>query len=197
MFWRRDTSAPYRRAKYLDWFGCLDADGSGRVEQADVLRYADRIAKLQGWSPDDGRHAALVETLCAFWSHFRAAMDEDGDGVVVIDEFLGFFTTLDRDLRKGRGLPTWATELVQGLFLGLDLDGDGCICVEEYSTYLRALGVQADAEAAAAAFATLDLDGDGKVCGDELVELFRGWVCGQGPGEPGNLLLTGREPSAG
>lgn len=183
-------TTPFCQAKILDWFHHLDHNHDGTLERGDLDAIAESVIAKGAWKADTPQAAHLRETHHELWAEMWSHMDEDCDGTVSRDEFVGFWKGLGQDVKR-RGLPPWAWRLVRSTFAAYDHDGDGRITGEEYALYLQAIGSDADA---AAAFAQLDLDGNGHLDLDELKLLFGEWLTAEEVASPGNVLMTGRVP---
>lgn len=192
MWWRPSSEKRFRYAKYRDWFACLDRDRSGALDPRDASAYARWFQHHHGWQDDAPPYLAVVAAWQDFWRAFEGPMDEDTDGVIRIDEFVGFHATLSDEIGRTGETPAWAAGPVEALFRTLDLDGDGYITAQEYGLYLASIGSEADA---AAAFATLDVDQDGQLDLSQIRALYTEWVTATSPEAVGNLLLTGRLPT--
>lgn len=191
MAWFSSKADRFRKAKYTDLFVGLDRDRNGCVESGDLLHAAHALATACDLPPDSAAARQIHAALRDLWDAWSGVMDEDVDGVIRLDEFVGYHATLAGRLHGGGAMPHWATGAFHTLFSALDLDGDGRISRAEYAAWLGALGSSADA---AIAFEALDLDGDGVIAVDELDALYAAWVTAGEPGAPGNLLMTGRLP---
>ena len=190
-WWRASPQDGFRRAKYADYFACLDRNDTGALDPEDVATYPAAIAQRLGLSSDAPSLDRLREASDRFLGGLLATMDEDGNGSVSLDELLGAFETAAGELRRTGEIPGWAFEHALATFAVLDVDGDGAISADEYAAYLEAIGSDADA---AAAFSRLDEDGDGALPLDEIERLYREWLAAGEPEALGNTLLTGRLP---
>lgn len=179
-----------QHARYCDAFDCLDTNKNGCIEWSDLERSAEVIRAHFGWDRESAPYRETLEDLRGFWDTVAASMDEDGDGVIGLDEWVGFFTTLARQCGpSARRLPEWARGHVHALLRAVDHNGDGAISQPEYALYLRSIGSDADPDAA---FRAMDGDGDGVLELAEVEELYCQWVSSSDPSAPGNLLVTGR-----
>jgi Ca2+-binding EF-hand superfamily protein len=190
MWFGRSKADRFRDAKVSMWFHLLDVSRSGYLAREDFQSLADRVlGVIRGAGHSGDGVAAAFEAL---WDVILSRADEDGDGIIGLDEFLGYHRTLAADAVGGR-LPAYAVEPVWALFSALDHDHSGGISHEEYALYLRSIGSHADARLA---FERLDLNGDGVVSLEEVVQHYTDWVCTSDYESPGNLLMTGSVPAS-
>lgn len=180
-----------RQQKYADWFRCLDRTGDGSVDRDDFEAIVLTMTSALGWGAAASESRALRAAYMDLFDALSAHLDEDGDGKIDLDEFVGFYSSLAADVERTGTVPRWALAQLRCLLESLDTDGDGAISVEEFGTYLRAVGSDAAAETA---FRLLDENGDGLVSLTELETRFREWLTSDDPSRPGNVLMTGRLP---
>jgi Ca2+-binding EF-hand superfamily protein len=140
-------------------FGLLDADGDGRLTEADLTGLADHLAAAFDVSDETAKIARLKETLDEIWRTDLQSMDPAGTGLDATGFTAGILRAVENDRegfvqRFGAMAQAW-------LDIG-DTDGNGVLSQEEFTLlYTRVLGVAPDD--LAAAFAALDLDGDGSL----------------------------------
>ncbi|MCB9596303.1 MAG: EF-hand domain-containing protein [Sandaracinaceae bacterium] len=191
MWWQPSPEKRFRRDKYADYFQCLDRNDNGVLDRSDFGAYAGAIAEILRLDAEDPSLSRLHEATRALWSTLAGTMDEDGDGVIRLEELVGALATAELEMTKSGAIPAWAADFVMAAFRVLDVDGDGTISLQEYAAYLEAMGSEADAEEV---FALLDGDGDGVLSLQEVEEHFRDWLAAGTAAAPGNRLLTGRTP---
>lgn len=191
--WFRPSRARrFRAAKYDAWFRGMDRDRDGSITLDDLHDAADRLREHHGWPEDHPAHQHVRAAGEALWATIVGEADRSRDADVRRDEFAAFLGWATEEHGRTGELPESARLWVPRLFEMLDVDGSGRITEEEYGLFLQVMGAEGDA---AAAFATLDLDGDGSIDLREVERLFEQWVISGEPGQPGNVLMTGREPA--
>ncbi len=185
------AAAAFRQAKYVDWFRCLARGDKEWIDLSDLTLYICGIADRFDFAAGGEDLTKLIEIVGSWWTDMASRMDVNDDGAISIDEFIDFYAAAAEATEREGSVQDWANHIVDAVFDALDIDGDGFISVEEYASYLEAIGSDGDA---AAAFARLDLDADGKIDVAEIDALYRDWICMGHPRAPGNMLLTGRMP---
>ncbi len=180
------TTSSSRRRQAL--FTTLDQDRSGTLERADFERAAEAIRAERQWPESHARYQSLLHAMREFWDELRLHVDRDKSGGVSLAEWTRFHDGMADEVRELGRLPLWGLGLLQSIHAVLDLDGDGNVTPEEYALWLKAIGSPHDP---VAAFAELDADHDGRIGFDELEQLYRAWLLGEGDGAPGADLFTG------
>lgn len=191
-WFRPSRERRFRAAKYHAWFRELDRDGDGSITLDDLHDSADRLKEHHGW-PED--HPALVHLRAAgeaFWATIIGEADRNRDHDVREDEFAAFLGWAAAEHARTGELPEAARMWVPRLFAVLDVNDSGRISRDEYDRFLQVMSSAGDVQDA---FSKMDLDGDGHLDLTEIETLFEQWVVGGEPGLPGNLLMTGAEPS--
>lgn len=92
-------------------------------------------------------------------------IDGDGDGKIHKEELSAILTRVGSD-------PPTEEELVQ-LLNEVDVNGDGCISLQEFGAISSAFGPPACDSELRDAFDFFDADHDGKITADELFSVFR------------------------
>lgn len=72
-----------RRQKFIDAFNAFDLDGSGELSKAE-FQYVGEAMHPDGWTKKQTKH-------------LLRCMDDDGDGLVELDEFLQYYRTVIYD----------------------------------------------------------------------------------------------------
>lgn len=170
-------------------FTCFDRRRNGKIDVSDFLSFGQALRDASGWAPNDPRTRRISNALDRFWEVMIVHVDTDGSGAVDRREFTTFEHMISEQT-SGRA-PAWALELYQAIFEGLDRNGDGKLDLDEYATYLKAVGSTMNP---AAAFAKVDLDGSGFLELTELDTLLVSYFTSTDPADPGNYLLTGGWP---
>lgn len=178
----------YQTDKYDRYFKLLDTDRSNEIDWNDFTKAALFIRDDRGWSDDHAGYKSLVDAMQTYWDELCKRVDLDGNKNIDRFEWQQFHAKLGDEISQQGKVPTWAVDMMQGIYRVLDSDADGSISADEYALWLRALGSSADAEAA---FKRLDLNGDGELEINEVEKLYSQWVLSDDPAEPGNVLVTG------
>lgn len=189
MYWQNASEDRFRRAKFVDFFRCLDRDGNGVLEKVDFDLVVER---LKAYAPDASADwDAVLTAWHGLWTHIQELMDVNRDDVITEQEFIGFYARAAQTSFDEADVPEWALKHIDATLKAMDLDGDGQISQAEYQAYLHAIGSEADP---APAFARLDTNGDGQIDMSELSAQFGEWLTAGRAGGAGNLLVTGRLP---
>jgi Ca2+-binding EF-hand superfamily protein len=170
-------------AKIDDYFSCLDQTGDGRLDKRDLDAVIERL-----WTGEPPPAVSLIAAYGELWERI-ATMDQNGDHKVDRAEFGKFFTDAADAVRAGESVPEAAMAHVRAAFEALDTDGDGHITVEEYGSWLHAIGSDALPKLP---FGWLDLDDDGHLDLRDLERLFVDWLTSEDRMAVGNVLMTGR-----
>ncbi|PHU05955.1 putative calcium-binding protein CML35 [Capsicum chinense] len=110
--------------------------------------------------PNNGFSDIYLELTNAF--HM---MDKDEDGRISREELEEIFSTQV-------GSKMISKEELTLLLDGVDVDGDGCISLDEFSVVVSAFGVPACDEEMRDTFDFFDVDHDGKITAEELFNVF-------------------------
>ncbi|MBP0938195.1 EF-hand domain-containing protein [Streptomyces goshikiensis] len=169
-------------AKLHNRFGLFDQDGDGRVTKADYDAIAERLAEAAGQAPDSATARKLRAEYDAGWARMAAELGRGMDAELDEDEFATAWYGVSRETDFG----TAVLPVVEAVMTAMDTDGDQHLQAAEFTRWLAAYGVPADA--AATAFTRLDRDGDGRISHDELAQAFHEYFTGTDPDLPGNWL---------
>ena len=97
------------------------------------------------------------------------SLDQNNDGEVSRDEFLGYMACQDQAVRH-KNIPI--RQLAENMFRMFDDDGSGSITVEEFSVAMQKSGAGLNDNEIASLVHELDKDGDGDISLEEFAELL-------------------------
>jgi Ca2+-binding EF-hand superfamily protein len=176
--------SPFRRQKITHFFTLFDADGDGYIEQRDLRRWADEIARVGG----AGRGTPEYEELHALWAFTWAALEKDGssgrDDVVGPTQWLELCEAI---LSTEEGYTMVMNAIGARSFDVIDADGDGELRLEEWRAFYRAIGV--DEAAATGTFVRFDADRDGRITRSETMSRLWEFFCSDDEAAPGNWFF--------
>lgn len=176
----------FQKRKLCLRFYMNDTSKDGFVELADFEQQGQKVAELQGIQPGSTVYEKILSSYRALWETYWKPADADGDNKVTLDEYLNIANATiarykDEKNEKTKLLPS------QGIFDSIDLDGDGEICLQEYTIYLKAVG--RSEEDAKIAFSKIDTNGDGKLCRDEFAIALLEYHVSDNPQAPANWFF--------
>ncbi|RDI65803.1 EF-hand domain-containing protein [Nocardia pseudobrasiliensis] len=144
-------------------FDMLDANHNGVLEESDFHMLAERIITGLGEPPTSAKARAVRESHQGYWQGLSAHADNNGDGVVDIDEYLAAVTDPAANM-------AYLRPYAEAMAAICDRNDDGLIDRAEYAAYMRLIGF--DADNAAAMFAKLDTSGTGAITATEWAEVI-------------------------
>lgn len=166
------TTAQPIRDRLSARFDLWDRDGNGQLEHGDFEAEGRRIVKAFGESETSPRGHAVMTGYGDIWNHFAA---KAGSTSTVSREQ---FERVGADIIAG-GAAEWAAVVrphITAMVQLCDTDGDGQINQAEFTKWLKAVGVEADA---ADTFRQIDADGDGYLSIDELCSAVHAYAEGK------------------
>lgn len=181
----------FQRSKVVQLFRMLDLTRDGHIEYADFVVHAENVKQAAGWDDDHPQAGRLLSSRRALWRKMHEAMDTNRDGEISLDEWLGFFSTLNQQARSGP-MPTWMVEMGTLFFRTLDLDEDEKVTNQEYGFYLQSIGAEPGEDLFRAALR----EGRRALTESDFQRVVASWLLNQDPNAPVNYVLTGRFPFA-
>lgn len=115
-----------------------DYNKDGILTWDDFNIIAENYTKLQ-------RHGKLEKEvyerwksiLERWWNELTEHADFNKDRIVEFDEWLKFFTNLGKSTKGPQELPDFLQKYLHLLFLIMDSNKDGLVCVKDYKKYLK------------------------------------------------------------
>jgi Ca2+-binding EF-hand superfamily protein len=156
------------RQRFQKW----DVNRNGVVERSDYEAEAKRILQAFGEPPTSPKGRALMDAYLGMFDQMSRAV---GAEEIAEDQFVDYVESQmfeQGDAGFNRVLRPTITAIVNLC----DTDGDGEVSPNEFSRWLKAVGVPESQ--AAQAFRQLDKDGSGNLSADELVEAVRDFHAG-------------------
>jgi Ca2+-binding EF-hand superfamily protein len=156
------------RQRFQKW----DVNRNGVVERSDYEAEAKRILQAFGEPPTSPKGRALMDAYLGMFDQMSQAV---GAEEIAEDQFVDYVESQmfeQGDAGFNRVLRPTITAIVNLC----DTDGDGEVSPNEFSRWLKAVGVPESQ--AAQAFRKLDKDGSGNLSADELVEAVRDFHAG-------------------
>jgi Ca2+-binding EF-hand superfamily protein len=168
-------------------FLAYDRNADGRIEHEEFITGYENLLRSRGLKPSHAAWAEQMTQLEALWAAHLAKADTDKDGLISVDEYLAFIATelgpLGTDPAKA---PEGFSAVIDALMGALDVDGDGAVSPEDYSTCMQCFGI--DDFDTDGTFAALDADGDGQLSRDEISLRIREFFFSDDAASPGNAL---------
>ena len=139
-----------------------DVDKDGMITRRDFELIAERQKEFGGVS--DERSAELRKHLMEFCDILQLT---EGSPGLTYDQFIDSQVAYAVEYSQPDKTPGY----MPAFFAGLDLNGDGHISLEEWTTHYKCLGI--DQKHAKTSFDAMDTDGDGEISYDEFVAYHR------------------------
>ena len=166
--------------KRAHFFGLLDRDGNGFIEQGDFDHVIQNYARYAGWEPGSEPYERFRTYVMGVWDALSAGADADHSGSVSPEEFIALFSQLE-------SYPDQVAMMATTAFDVLDTSGSGTISLDEYRAFREAYGV--DNANADEHFSRLDADDDSLISRDEFTVLMVDFFLSDDPDVPGSLLF--------
>ncbi|MEL7234848.1 MAG: EF-hand domain-containing protein, partial [Chloroflexota bacterium] len=132
---------PLRQQKLRYLFRILDANGSGRIDSADIQHFVDALAVGRNYAQNSLAYAALKRAYMYIWDRLSVQIDLNHDGKITTDEWLTFFSTVAID---DNFHADFIKPIERTMISLLDTDGDNRIRVVDYRMLARALKLPPD-----------------------------------------------------
>lgn len=179
----------FQKRKLSYFFGLVDADHNGFVDQSDLAAYGDRVAAAKGLPADAPALQAFREGIAHWWAGMQAHVDHDDDGRLSLGEWFAYWGSFHAHLAEADEEERQV--ILDGLdvatdenFALHDLDGNGTMDAREFALRLEAAGCPTGHDEA---FRHLDTDGDGQLTRDDLRAAAREFWVGDDPAAPGSF----------
>jgi Ca2+-binding EF-hand superfamily protein len=171
-------------------FQTFDDNGNGRIERADFVTSATRLADEFGHGPGSPERQRLLDLSVGLWEHLVAAADTDGDGSIDIGEYKQAFAN---------GLLVTEGSFQQGyrpfldaIMAVADTDADGRLSADEHVRWTGALMSLPEPDAREI-HRRLDIDCDGYITTDELEDAIHAFYFDEDLDGAGSWLLGSLE----
>jgi Ca2+-binding EF-hand superfamily protein len=176
--------SPFRRRKITHFFTLFDTNGDGFIEQSDLRRWVEEIARAGG----AGLGTPEYEQLHALFAFTWAALEKDGssgrEDVVGPQAWLDLCEAI---LSTEEGYTMVMDAIGMRTFDVLDSNGDGELMLAEWQAFYRAIGI--DESLASDTFPLLDADDDGRISRREAMDRLREFFLSDDPDEQGNWFF--------
>lgn len=175
---------PFQKRKLTRYFNCLDVDGNGYFEYADIKLIARRLAEARNFGIGSEEHMAIQSGLDLIWDNARMYGLSQNPSQVSLADWLFHETVIlaSDEMREG-----YMKKITRDVFDLVDADGNGTIEIEEYTQLMKAFGVEDGIPEWA--FKKLDLDGNGVIDKEEFVILVEQFHLSEDRNAPGNYLF--------
>ncbi|MFD3697075.1 EF-hand domain-containing protein [Streptomyces sp. NPDC058646] len=168
-------------------FTHLDADGSGVIDEHDIIALGSRLLSALAEPATSPKATQVMAGLVDFWQELFTELDLDRDGKVTPEEYKQGMTRLYAD--GGPAYDRSFRPMVKAFLTVVDTDGDGRISQEEFHKAQEAFDTKLGTADTEAFFKRIDADGDGTLSVDELLTAVREYYTGTDEDAPGNLLF--------
>ncbi|WP_075976961.1 EF-hand domain-containing protein [Actinokineospora bangkokensis] len=157
-------------------FDLWDANGDGVIDRSDYETEARRILSAFDEHETSPKGRALVHAYLAMWDKLGHMTGVGPYGAVSREQFLA---AAEREVVEGgdAGFDRSLRPTIEAMVDLCDTDGDGEVSPEEFTRWLRAMGVQG--RQAGTAFEQIDRDGSGRLSVEELVAAVRDYHQGK------------------
>lgn len=155
-------------------FDQFDVNQDGKIDRSDFEQEANRLIRAFGADPESPRAVVLKQSYLGVYEYIVSEADVKS-GELSREEFVAASRAAISD-RDGVGFAEVMAPYVYACANLCDVNGDGMISQEEFSTWLTVIGAPADA--VGEAYRAIDTDKDGKVSIDEFVAAVRSHVLG-------------------
>jgi len=172
----------FRRQKLASGFAELDANGDGRIGEADIEQLVRNHSEAYGFQPGTAEYEDLARRTMDIWQQLRL-FDSDGDGQVSLEEYVAGF---DAFLQQREAFLASMDALVDSFYAMADRDRDGLITEDELILFYRAWS-HSEAQAREA-FERLDRAGHGGITKEEWMLNLEEYYFSEDPEAPGNWL---------
>lgn len=176
--------SPLRIRKLTRYFNCIDADGNGYFERADIDLIGARLAKIRGFAVGSDEYNAIVGGLDQIWQYAREFGVSKNENSVSLLDWLAHEAHIlsDEELKE-----SYMRKITRDVFDLVDFDGNGTISLEEYTQLMTAFGVEEGLPEWS--FRKIDLDGSGEIEKDEFVQIVEEFHMSENPRARGNYLF--------
>jgi Ca2+-binding EF-hand superfamily protein len=176
-------------AKIAHGFDQLDADGDGRLTEADHVRMGESVARSLGHKEGSPAETRIVAAYTAIWRELHLPQLPAGEPALGRAEFMAGTAALADDPVAARAV---LGQLAEAFLEVADTDGSGTVEPVEFFTFQRGHFPGLTREQADTAFAHLDRDGDGHLSAVEFIAGIVEYWTSRDPAAPGNWW-TGRD----
>jgi Ca2+-binding EF-hand superfamily protein len=156
-------------------FRLWDNDGDGDVDKADWESEANEILSNLDVDPASPKGSAVKDSYSQMWEYLAGAAGVGTDGALDLDAFKA---VVEAEMLKdgNAGFANVLRPTITAIVQVLDVNGDNQISPNEFTGWLKAVGVpDTDADSA---FAAIDTNGNGYLSIDELVNAVRDFHAG-------------------
>lgn len=145
------------KKKFCRSLEVLDTNKDSKISRADFDMVVQRYRELAASDAHIERLKASHEKILVAWGLADATVALTFDQCQEV--YTGFL-----QLQQNKNLNA---ELFEGMFVQVDMDGDGMISYDEWVTHYKAISI--DVKHARASFDAMDTNKDGKISKDEFV----------------------------
>ncbi|KAK2169709.1 hypothetical protein NP493_1177g00022 [Ridgeia piscesae] len=119
-----------------------DINGDGVVDWNDFENVLEqKFEEAYGWRRDSEKYRTSLETLRGVWDGIRSCGDDDQDGKITEDEWMGMWEKFALERETSGRLPDWHHNYIDFLFGVSDTSGDSLIDKAEFTDTYRVYGL--------------------------------------------------------
>lgn len=173
----------FQKKKMTHLFHFFDRDGDGFIEPKELDHIVDDLAVSEEEN-EQAHQRRLQQMFHRFWKQLIDAADENNDGKISLEEFVGVHEILIAD---SSSYQRYVYPFIESLFHLIDLDKDKRWDKKEFSHFYNLC--KQTKEYAEEAFSKMDADNDGFLSHLEVIFYFREFYLSKDKNAIGNYFF--------